>query len=369
MEKEELLYALALQRTKGIGDIYAKKMIEICGSPKNIFKEKQQTLQKLPGFGRMALQNLFDSSTLAAAEKEVELLEKENLQTLYFLDKNYPNQLKNCADSPILLFQDGNFSFENSKCISIVGTRQMTRYGSDFCESLISGLKEYNPIIVSGYALGIDIIAHKSALKNNLKTVAVFAHGFGSVYPKQHKRYQSQLLKKGGFLTEFWYDEKPRRENFVRRNRIVAGLSEATIVVESASKGGALITAALANSYSKEVFAVPGRASDRYSSGCNALIRDHKAAVITCADDLINMLGWAPQKKTSTAMQTQLFLNLNAEQQKVYDCLKSKKIGWLDNISLDCNLPINKMAALLFQLEMKGLVQPLPGKMFQFVYG
>ena len=196
MEKEELVYALALQKTKGIGDIYAKKMIEICGSPKNIFKEKGQTLQKLPGFGRMALQNLFDSSNLAAAEKEVELLEKENLQTLYFLDKNYPNQLKNCADSPILIFQDGNFSFENSKCISIVGTRQMTRYGSDFCESLISGLKEYNPIIVSGYALGIDMHCPQISIEKQFKNGCCIRTWFWKCLSKTTQKVPVTTLKK-----------------------------------------------------------------------------------------------------------------------------------------------------------------------------
>lgn len=367
MENEELLHALALQRAKGIGDVCAKKLIAVCGSAKQVFCEKEKTLQKIPGLKKRPFSQLFDPSNLKAAEEEARWIEAQKIRPVYFLEANYPQSLKNAVDGPMLMFQDGEVSFQNTKCISIVGTRQMTPYGRDFCERLISDLKSYRPIIVSGFAYGVDICAHRAALKNQLKTVGVFAHGFGMTYPKSHKPYQAEILKKGGFLTEFWHEEKPLKENFVRRNRIVAGISEATIVVESPLRGGALITAAFANSYSKEVFALPGKVTDRCSQGCNALIRDHKAAVITDAEDLVRMLGWTSQQRDSNPQQLPLFLDLNGDQQKVVDFLSARKSALLDLISLDCDLPIGKTASLLFELELKGLVRPLPGKMFEFL--
>lgn len=367
MKEEELLYALALQRAKGIGDINAKKLIEACGSAKNVFQERQNILQKINGIGSVTLQNLFDSVNLKEAEKELKQIKKSNINPLYYLEKEYPQKLLNCIDAPILLFQDGNFDFQNSKVISIVGTRRMTNYGRAFCEELVADLKKYNPIVVSGFAYGVDICAHKAAIENKLQTVGVFAHGFAQVYPKVHKKYMAQVYENGGFLTEFWYDEAPLRENFLKRNRIVAGISQATVVIESASRGGALATASIANSYSRDVFAVPGRSTDTYSKGCNALIRDNKAALITSANDIVKMLNWDQNISKSKPIQQQLFVELTDDEQKVVNYLNKENKAVLDMISLECNLLVHKTAAILFQLEMKGLVKPLPGKLFELV--
>lgn len=364
MKEEELRYVLALQKVKGIGDIQAKKLIAACGTAKNIFTEKKQLLAKINGIGSYILKNLGDASHLKAAENELQLIKKHQLKPLFFLDNDYPENLKNCIDAPILMFQDGTYSFDSTKIISVVGTRRMTNYGRDFCEHMIAELAKYDPIIISGFAYGVDICAHKAALENKLRTVAVLAHGFGTVYPKAHKKYMADMYERGGFLSEFWYDELPYKESFLKRNRIVAGVSQATVVVESANKGGAMVTADIANSYSRDVFALPGRTNDTYSKGCNSLIRDHKAALMASPEDLVAMLGWET-KKENKSVQRELFVSLTEEEQIVVDYLKLRKKELLDIIAFDCTIPVFRLASILFQLEMKGVVRPLPGKYFE----
>jgi len=367
MLEEELLYVLALQRVKGIGDINAKKLISYCGSAKNVLKEKRINLEKINGIGSFIIKNLVDSTNIKEAEKELKYIQKNNIETLYFSDKNYPDKLKHCVDAPILLFKEGNFKLENQPIISIVGTRKITSYGRDFCEKLIDDLTVYNPIIVSGFAYGVDICAHKVALKNNLQTIGVLAHGFEEVYPKSHKKYVSEINKNGGFLTDFWHNDTLQRENFLKRNRIVAGISEATIIIESAEKGGSLVTADIANSYSRDVFAVPGRSTDIYSKGCNDLIKRNKAAILTSANDLIELLNWQLEPSKNKSIQKQLFVELTEVEQLVYDLLLKNGKELLDSISLTCKLPIHQTTTTLFNLEMKGVVKPLPGKLFEAI--
>ncbi|VAW24380.1 Rossmann fold nucleotide-binding protein Smf possibly involved in DNA uptake [hydrothermal vent metagenome] len=367
MLEEDLLYVLALQRVKGIGDINAKKLISHCGSAKNVLTEKRKTLEKINGIGSVILKNLLDSTNLKEAEKELKYIQKNTIETFYFLEKKYPKRLKHCVDAPILFFKKGNFQLENQPIISIVGTRKITSYGRDFCEKLISDLKEYNPIIVSGFAYGVDICAHKAALKNNLQTIGVLAHGFEEVYPKSHKKYISKINKNGGFITDFWHNDKLIRENFLKRNRIVAGISEATIIIESAEKGGSLVTADIANSYSRDVFAVPGRSTDIYSKGCNSLIKYNKAAILTSAKDIVAMLNWELELKQPKVIQKQLFVELTEIEQLIYDFLLENGKELLDLISLNCKLPIHQTTTILFNLEMKGVVKPLPGKLFEAI--
>ena len=367
MLEEDLLYVLALQRVKGVGDINAKKLISHCGSAKNVLKEKRKTLEKINGIGAFTTKHLFDASNLIEAEKELKYIQKNNISTFYFEAENYPEKLKHCIDAPILIFKDGNFNLENRPIISIVGTRKITSYGRDFCEKLISEIKQYNPIIVSGFAYGVDICAHKAALKNNLTTIGVLAHGFEEIYPKSHKKYVSEINKNGGFFTDFWHNDKLIRENFLKRNRIVAGISEATIIIESAEKGGSLVTADIANSYSRDVFAVPGRNTDNLSKGCNDLIKRNKAAILTSSQDLVEMLNWDVENKKEHFIQKQLFIELDETEQLVYDFLVDEGKELLDVISLSCELPIYKTTTILFNLEMKGVVKPLPGKLFEAI--
>ncbi|WP_372795022.1 DNA-processing protein DprA [Lutibacter sp.] len=367
MLEEDLLYVLALQRVKGIGDINAKKLIAHCGSAKNVLTAKRHTLEKINGIGSFTLKNIFDSANLKEAEKELQYIQKNSIETLYFTDENYPERLKHCVDAPILFFKEGNFELKNQAIISIVGTRKITSYGRDFCEKLIFDLTAYNPIIVSGFAYGVDICAHRAALKNNLQTIGVLAHGFEEVYPKSHKKYVSEINKNGGFITDFWHNDELQRENFLKRNRIVAGISEATIIIESAEKGGSLVTADIANSYSRDVFAVPGRSTDLYSKGCNDLIKRNKAAILTSANDLIELLNWELEPKQLKVIQKQLFVELTEVEQLIYDFLLENGKQLLDLISLSCKLPIHQTTTLLFNLEMKGVVKPLPGKLFEAV--
>ena len=364
MKEETLLAVLRLQKSKAIGDILAKKLIVNVGDVEQIFKEKSAYLQKINGIGSHALKHLFDVKNLKSAETELNYILKNNIKYTYFLEDDYPTNLHNCIDSPILLFKDGDLDFKNDKIISIVGTRNVSSYGRTFCNQLIDELKEYNPIIVSGFAYGVDICAHKAAIQNNLQTIAVLAHGFEQIYPKVHKKYIHQVNENGGFLTEFWSEEQPLRENFLKRNRIVAGISKATIIIESAEKGGSLVTADIANSYNRDVFAVPGRTTDIYSKGCNNLIKNNKAHLLNSASDLVKMLNWDLQEK-STPIQKQLFIELNEKEQKIYDLLHNKGAQLLDVISLECNLPIFQLSSILLQMELKGVLKPLPGKMFE----
>jgi len=347
--------------------VNAKKLISHCGSAKNVLKEKRHILEKINGIGGFTIRYLFDKENLKAAEKELDYLQEKNIETLYFADENYPVKLKHCIDGPILLFKEGNFNMENKRIISIVGTRNITSYGRGFCENFVADLKEFNPVIVSGFAYGVDICAHKAAMKNNLTTVGVLAHGFEDIYPKNHKKYIAEMKKEGGFLTDFWHNDELIRENFLKRNRIVAGISEATIIIESADKGGSLVTADIANSYNRDVFAVPGRSSDNFSKGCNDLIRRNKAAILTSASDLIEMLNWDLGNNKQTVIQKQLFVELNEVEQLIYDFLIENGKELLDVIAISCKLPIYKTTTILFNLEMKGVVKPLPGKLFEAV--
>ncbi len=366
MEDDKLFAILRLQKAKGIGSILARKLIVQVGDVTDVFNEKPTVLSKINGIGTYALKNLLDETHLNKIEKEVAYIKNNKIEYSYFLEKDYPSNLQQCVDAPIILFKDGGIDFTNTKLISIVGTRNISAYGRDFCNQLIEELSEYNPVIVSGFAYGVDICAHKAALKNNLQTIAVLAHGFEQIYPKVHKKYIHQVNEKGGFLTEFWHDENPLRENFLKRNRIVAGISKATIVIESADKGGSLVTADIANSYNRDVFAVPGRSTDIYSKGCNNLIKNNKAHLLTSATDIVKMLNW-DVKESVKPIQKQLFLDLNEDEQKIHDFLFANGQQLLDVISLTCNIPIFQLSSLLLQMELKGIIKPLPGKMFEIV--
>ncbi|MBL4745444.1 MAG: DNA-protecting protein DprA [Flavobacteriaceae bacterium] len=366
MKREDLLHLLALQRTKGFGDIVAKKLIVHCGGAKAVLAEKKSSLQKINGIGTHTIRHLHDSIYLKQATEEIIWAAKNNVRLISFFDEDYPEQLKQCIDSPLVLFSVGNQHLKDRKCISIVGTRNMTSYGREMCEALIEKIAPYNPIIISGFAFGVDICAHKAALEHELQTIGVLAHGFDQIYPNIHKQFMAPMEKNGGFLSEFWKGDPPLREHFLKRNRIIAGLSQATIVIESAFKGGSLVTADIANSYNRDVFAFPGRTSDLFSKGCNTLIKNHKAAIITSADDLIRTLNW-DTKSQKAVIQKQLFINLNPEEQQVYDFLLKQGKSILDTIALQNNFTIQKTVSILFNLELQSVVRPLPGKQYEAI--
>ncbi|OYU80953.1 MAG: DNA-protecting protein DprA [Flavobacterium sp. BFFFF1] len=366
MRHTELFYLLALQKTEGIGDVNARKLISHFGSAEAIFTEKRPKLKKIDGIGSVTMQKLNDKTAFDKAEKELAFIENAAVRAITFYDDGYPEKLRHCYDAPLILFVSGDINLKDRKLISIVGTREITAYGRDFCRELVSEIAPLEPVIISGFAYGVDITAHLAALENNLQTVAVVAHGLNQIYPKQHKRYISKVLENGGFMTEFWSSSNPIRENFLQRNRIVAGISDATIVIESAEKGGSLVTAAVANDYSRDVFAVPGRTTDKYSQGCNNLIKTQKAQMLTSAADLIYMMNWDLQQPVKP-VQKQLFVSLDSEEQSVYDFLHSNGRELLDIIALECRLPVYKMSGILFNMELKGVIRPLPGKLFEAI--
>lgn len=367
MTEHNLLYVLALQNVARIGDITAKKLINNCGSAEAIFKEKKSNLLKIDGIGTTTISDVFSTYHFEDAEKELKFIKDNDIKCLYFMDENYPEKLKHCIDGPILLFQSGEINLKKQRIISVVGTRKITTYGTAFCEQLVEQLAPFNPVIVSGFAYGTDITAQKTALKHNLQTVGCLAHGLNQIYPKVHKKYVADIEKHGGFLTEFWSASNPDRENFLKRNRIIAGLSEATIVIESAEKGGSLVTADIANSYNRDVFAVPGRTTDSQSVGCNNLIKYQKAQMLTNPIDIPYILNWQLEDDKKPAIQKQLFVELEVDEKAIYNYLKDNSKQQLDTIALECEMPIFKVASLLLNMELKGVIRPLPGKLFEVI--
>ncbi|NNM22364.1 MAG: DNA-protecting protein DprA [Flavobacteriaceae bacterium] len=367
LSNNELLHVLALQRVPNLGDSSAKKLIHVVGSAEGVFNERKSNLLRIEGIGSWKLQDLDLKPLLPQVEEELKFIQDQEIAWSYFLDKDYPELLKHCLDGPILFFRKGNIDLVGKRVISIVGTRRLTTAGMQFCEQLVEELKPFNPVIVSGFAHGADICAQKAAIRNGLQTIGCLAHGLNQIYPREHEKYIGPVVQNGGFITEFWSDDPFERTNFLKRNRIIAGLSEATIVIESAAKGGSLVTADIANSYNREVFAVPGRPSNKQSRGCNDLIKNHKACLLQSADDLVFQLGWEQENAPLANRQTELFVTLSEEEKTIWKFLESRELEQLDQIALECKLPTFKVASLLLSLEIKGYVRPLPGKLFQLV--
>jgi DNA processing protein len=366
MSEQELLHLLALKNVEGVGDIIIKKLLSHFGTAEKVLEAKQNQLSAIDGVGTILLKKIKSKTPYVKAKQELEFIKNNDINVLHFQDEKYPDRLKHCIDGPVLLFTTGNINLKDRKIISIVGTRQITSYGTEFCRKLIEDLAPLDPIIVSGFAYGVDIVAHQFAMDHNLQTIGVVAHGLNQVYPKPHKKYVAKMEHNGGFMTEFWSTSNPEKENFVRRNRIVAGMSEATIVIESADRGGSLITANMANDYNRDVFAVPGRTTDKYSQGCNNLIKTQKANLLTSAADLIYILNWDIKKETKP-VQKQLFVTLDDDEQKVYDYLLKTGKELMDIIALHCDFPIYRISGLLLNMELKGVIRPLPGKLFEAI--
>ncbi len=366
MDEKELFYLLVLQKARNIGTITAKKLIVHSGGVIPVFERSKSELQKISGIGTFALHYLHDKATFTEAEKELRYIQDKKIRYTSFFMDDYPKNLNNCVDAPLMMFYDGTIHFEKQPVISIVGTRNMTNYGRDFVEKFMEDVKVYNPVIVSGFAYGVDITAHKAAINQHLQTIGILAHGLDNIYPKKHKKYVHKVLENGGFYTEYWHDVLPIREYFLQRNRIIAGISDATIIVESARKGGSLVTANIANSYNRDVFAVPGRITDTFSKGCNNLIRTNQAALLHHAKDLAYMLNWE-KKEPKKVIQPELFVNLTGDARTVYDFLQQNGRTLLDSISIGCKIPVYKLSGVLLDLELQGLVRPLPGKTFEAI--
>jgi DNA processing protein len=362
---ENLKYKIALTLIPNIGDILAKRLVAYCGSAEAVFKEKKSSLEKIPGIGSAYAGSVVNHSIFDRAEEEIKFIEKNTITPLFYLDANYPKRLSHCEDSPIMLYFKGNTNLNSEKIISIVGTREATEYGKKTCEKLIADLSIHNPIIISGLAYGIDICAHKAALENNLSTICVLAHGLDRIYPSIHKSTAQKLLENGGWLSDFTSGTIPNRENFPRRNRIVAGMADATIVIESKVGGGSLITADIANSYNRDVFAFPGRVDDVCSEGCNNIIKQNKAALIQSAADVVYILGWEKVKNVNAPQQKKLFIELSSDEEIIVNALKEKDSITVDDLCYASKMPMGKVSALLLTLEFSGIIKSLPGKAYR----
>lgn len=369
---EELLYTMALTRLPGLGMIGANRLMEAAGSATTIFSNAKNLKDIVPDVSQKVIDAIVNCDVLRLCEAEIRFAEKNGIRCLTLNDEDYPSRLRECDDAPLLLFYKGTANLNSLHIINLVGTRHATEYGRDICQRFISELHEIMPdvLIVSGLAYGIDINAHRAALQYGMDTVGVLAHGLDRIYPAVHRRTAAEMLNHGGLLTEYPSGTNPDRQNFIKRNRIVAGMSDATIVVESAAKGGALITADIAESYNRDCFAFPGRIGDEFSTGCNALIRNNRATLLQSAEELVKAMNWdyTPASSPREGIQRQLFPDLTPEEELVTSQLEKNPDGLqINTIVVNTNIPINRMTGILFEMEMKGIVRALAGGIYKLV--
>lgn len=365
---DELQYQIGLTMLEGIGDVLAKNLVAYCGGAKEVFQTNKTQLEKIPGIGITLANSISQSKfVLKRAEQELRFIEENNITPLFFTDNNYPGRLKNCYDSPVLLYYKGNANLNAERIVSIVGTRTPSDYGKYITEKFVQDLSSIGCLVVSGLAYGIDVTAHKTSVDFNIPNVGVVAHGLDRIYPAVHKTIADKMLLNGGLLTDFMSETNPDKENFPKRNRIVAGICDALVVVESKREGGSLITATIANAYNKDVFAFPGKAGDSLSEGCNGLIKTNKASLIESVADLKYIMNWQEQEvtKKKNTKQIPLLLDLSEEEQIIVKAFEGKKQLHIDEISYCTNFPISKTSTHLLQLEFSNVVRSLPGKMYQ----
>ena len=358
------LYEIALTLIQGVGDVVGKKLVAYCGGAEAVFCETKKALTKIPNITESIVDNIMSPNVLKRAEEEIKFVEKNEITPLFYLDSQYPKRLQHCHDSPMLLYYKGKADLNAPKVVGVVGTRNISDYGKYVTENVIEDLSADNVLIVSGLAYGVDAAAHRAALKYDLATVGVLGHGMQTVYPAENRKLSQKMLEKGGVLTEFISGTKPDRENFPQRNRIVAGMVDCLLVVESALKGGAMITAEIANSYDREVFAVPGRVGDIYSEGCNHLIKINKANLLTNAADIRYIMRWDVDTKV-VAKQMRMFRDFSEDEKKIMDVFGDNRTVHLDDIIVGSELPPSKIASVLLSLEFDGILTALPGKRYQ----
>lgn len=365
--KDKAIYEIALGMIPGVGGMLSRQLVSYCGSAEKVFKTPKGKLKKIPGIGKHLSESITSYDYLAEAEKQLEQSRKKGIRILFYTDKDYPDRLRQIHDSPTLLYYKGTVDLNAAKTVGIVGTRKATEYGKEAVEKIIQALAPHQPLIISGLAYGIDIAAHKSALQNKLPTIGVMATGLDVIYPSVHRETARKMEEGGGLITEYELGSKPEPSRFPARNRIIAGLADVLIVVEAAEKGGALITAEIANGYNREVFAVPGNVGHTYSEGCNKLIRNHKAHIYTGIEDLEYVMNWVagegiklPDKKA--ALQSDLF---SPEEQLVIGLLDNPEGILIDELSWKSNIPLSRLASILLTLEFQSIVKSLPGKRYK----
>lgn len=353
----------------GIGDINAKALLAYCGSASEVFKQKKSSLQKIPGIGVYLASSVVNGKDVfKRAEKEIKFIEKFKIRPLFFTDPDYPSRLKYCNDSPVMLYYKGSANLNAEKILAVVGTRRPSEYGRKITTDFINGLQGTDILVISGLAYGVDVLAHKTALENNLNTVGVLGHGLDRIYPQSHDKTARKMLMQGGLLTDFMSETNPDAVNFPKRNRIVAGLCDAIVVVESKRTGGSLITATIASSYNKDVFAFPGRANDALAEGCNGLIKQNKAALIENTEDLLYAMQWQKKEETKQkSKQIPLSINLSEEEKLILKLFSEKNLLHVDEICHTTCLPSSKVSAHLLQLEFSNLLKSRPGKLYELL--
>lgn len=366
---EQLRYRIALASVKGMNRLLAESLVELTGDVSAFFTLSQRELSDLTGWNSSLFSEVERGKALMAAAGEVDFIRKNNITPLFFTDADYPQRLLECDDAPLILYYKGNVSFQQPRVVSIVGTRHATPYGKNFVDTLVRDLADTCPdtLIVSGLAYGIDIAAHRAALRYGLPTVGVLAHGLNTIYPAQHRNTAVEMVGNGGLLTEYTTSQPTHRGFFLARNRIVAGVADAVVVVESGVKGGSLFTATIASDYHRDVFALPGRVGDISSMGCNNLIRQNKAALLTCADDLIEAMGWGVRKEqpSQTTLATQQDVQLTDEEKLIMQYLAHNGEGQINRMAVELNTPIATLSATLVELEFKGCVVAFPGGVYR----
>lgn len=374
LSEAEKISTLALMHTPLVGSVSVRQLISYCQGAENVFQSDFKKLIKIPGVGEKVVRSVLRKEMMDFAEQEYHQCIQSGASLHFFSDPTYPSRLKPLYDAPIVLYSKGNIDFNSSRSVGIVGTRQISEYGKAITETIIRDLTPFNPLIVSGLAYGVDITAHRACLKHNLSTIGVMASGLGVIYPAVHRKTAQEMQENGGIVTENAMQTKPDFNRFPARNRIIAGLSDVIIVVESAKKGGSLITVEFAQNYHREVFAVPGPITSPYSEGCNELIRDNKAGIFTSVEDLCTAIGWnlTSQKKGKTS-ETQengfqmTFDGFTIEEGAVLAKLKQNGAMQIDELSWQTGLHLNKLAALLLNLEFQGMVKSLPGKKYTLI--
>ncbi|MBK7869475.1 MAG: DNA-protecting protein DprA [Saprospiraceae bacterium] len=359
----DLLYKIAITRIPLVGAVTAKTLISYCGSVDAVFAAKKRELLKIPGIGERIAASVLQRDFLSEAESELHFIEKNNINPIFYLDEDYPERLRHYHDSPIMLYCKGNLDLNAHRTVGIVGTRQPSPQGVAFCEEIVEGLKPYDVLLISGLAYGIDIAAHRKCVELDMPTLGILGHGFHTIYPASHRNIAEKMIQNGGLITEYPSDTKPDKENFPMRNRIIAGLCDALIVVETGIKGGSMITAHMANEYNKDVFAVPGRVKDKLSQGCNHLIKAHKALLLESADDIAYILRWE-ELDARKQIQQQLFIELSDAEKIIVNLLQQTPEASIDKLMIESSVSGSEMASLLLNLEFKGVIKSLPGKRY-----